>query len=221
MRRFARIVVLAALFIGGASPAGAAVITLGSLPGLGSFAFDGELDAGEDIALLTFTLTEDTLFDVRTTSFSDPSAFGFDPYFALFRNGSLFERQDPADGGTYLSISGDIDLGGGDYDDRLMLTLTQGSYTLALLQYTNELRSFDLLDSDPWLDVAFVGDPSCPFGDFDGCRSGRFGMSVTLASAAPPPASVPEPATLTLFGLGLAGAALGRSRRRRQEPSSH
>src|SRR5687768_15526350 len=108
MRRFARIIVLAALFSAGASPAGAAVITLGSLTGLGASPFEGEFAAGEDIALLTFTLTENTLFDVQTTSFSN--AFGFDPYFALFRNGSLFERENPADPtGTYLSISDDID----------------------------------------------------------------------------------------------------------------
>ena len=223
MRRLARIGFLAAFVAAAPYSADAAVIPLEAISGLGTFTFADRLASGEDIALLTFNLTTDTLFDVWTTSFSDPQSFGFDPYLALFRNGSLFERVNPADPtGTYLSVSDDIDYDGGNYDDRLTLTLSQGSYTLALLQYTNELRSSDLLDGEPWLDVAFTGDPSCPFGDYgDGCRNGSFGMSVTMASPIPPPAPVPEPATLTLFGIGAAGAALRKTLRRRRTPSSH
>lgn len=225
MRKFARVVVLGLVCALSPRGADAAVITLEAISGLGTFTPGGTLGSDEDVALLSFTVLEDgTLFTARTTSFAQG---GFDPYLALFTAaGFIHTYEDPADpGAIYPALSVDLDTENGDWDDVLSLSLAAGSYTLAVLQYGNELLSDQLIEvsGTPGFTLGDSPPPGCSaFLGFDGvCRTGEFGLNVGLTSAAPPPAPVPEPATLTLFGIGAAGAMLRKTVRRRRTPSSH
>lgn len=226
MRRLTRIVVLGLMaLVCRPQPAHAAIITLEALPGLGTFAIGGSLLADNDIRLLPFTVPEDGVsFVAQTTSFS--SGLGFDPYLALFDGtGTVVQVPDP--GGSSASFdlfNEDIDAESGNWDARLAVTLSAGSYTLLLGQAFNyyhdgQLLTFDFDDSVDYTQAfAQAAGVDCGGGfvAFGGlCRSGAYALNVELTAATPPPAPVPEPATLTLFGLGAAGAVLRKTYRRR------
>jgi hypothetical protein len=230
MRRLTRIAVLGFVAIAcWPQRAAAAIITLDALPGLGTFTLSGSLAADNDIRLIPFTLLEDGVsFVAQTTSFG--SGVGFDPYLALFdENGTIVQAPDPEGSPALFDLfNEDIDADTGNWDSRLALTLSAGSYTLLLGQAFNyyhdgQLLSFDFDDSADYTQAfAQAAGIDCGGGfvAFGGlCRTGAYGLNVELTAAQPPPAPVPEPATLTLFGLGAAGAALRNTYRRRRNRS--
>ena len=230
MRRLARIVVLVCVVACGPRSVDAGVITLEALPGYGTFLLEGEFANDNDVRLIPFSVVTGTLFSARTTSWA---AGGFDPYMALFdHTGSLVHYPDPTDPAASLpalsvDIEPDPDPALRNWDDILTFSLTEGSYTLALLQYGNVFQNNQLFafDPDPRYTFTNFGQPQgceqfiSAFGDE--CGTGSFALQVDLIAPTPPPDPVPEPATLILVGIGTAGAALRTTVRRRRTPSSH
>jgi hypothetical protein len=232
MRVFGRSLILAALLCAFApSRAGAAPIlgtgstgctsVLGSDPTtcsllnvdpFGTGAIEGEFTFHNDVALFTFTLTGDTLFSARTTSFSTT---GFDSTFAVFNTDANFSMVQFPDGSQYAH-SEDISLDPDDpnYDDQLAsFELTAGTYILALVMWPNEFShdaQFGLADS---LLAGFFGDAEEPVSCAPSCGF-SLDIDATLIDDGGPQ-QVPEPATFALVASGALAALMRRRSRKR------
>ena len=237
MRNLARIVVFGLVLCVTPRISSAAIIPLADVTSFGDFSFASgpglfdELTRDDDVLALTISLlSADFILTAETTSFRSG---GFDPYVALFDSaGTIVQFDDPADG-LRDAFHDDIDPDPAtpNWDARLQLALTAGTYTLVLAQYANNYLDGQMVfeaEGIPDYTLGFAADPGNCTGFlvaiFDECRTGAFALNVSLVSLAappPPPAPVPEPATLTLFGIGAAGAALRKALRRRRTPSSH
>jgi hypothetical protein len=173
----------------------------------GTFEFDN------DVALFEFVLGEGTFdFMVATTSYA---AGGFDPVLSLFTvpaDGVISLYTYPGtEAGEVLSASVDDQVPGENFDARLSLSLSQGSYILALTQTGNFVHEDFTFD---WDDPAFqcAAGIVCDLPIDSPLRSFAASVTVRDINAAP----VPEPGTLSLLALGsLATAAVGRRRNRR------
>jgi hypothetical protein len=231
MRRLARIVVLAFGVVSFPSLTEAALIDLGTLTAPGATIEDFFQD-DNDVATLGFAVgLAGAAFSAHTTSYSTG---GFDTYMVLLNTASwsIVEYVDPDDQGLYPAKSQDIS--GTEWDDTLALTLSAGNYLLLLMQYDNDFAGvveqegmpplLAFLQTTPDFTSIYTSDLTgdCTrFLDFNGsCRQNSFTLNATLTPA-DQPAPVPEPATLTLFGIGAAGAMLRKTMRRRRTPSSH
>jgi len=164
----------------------------------GTFPFAGTFDVDNDVALVHVLISQAGELTAQTTS---SAAGGFDPYLALF---------DPSGARVAENDDQDFDV----FDPFLTAPVVPGLYTLALTQSPNFAHDtlaggFDLAD-DPAFTLAFAteGTECGMFIDFRGnCRTAAFAGSVSVVI----PENVPEPATLALLAIGLAGA----TRRRR------
>jgi len=234
MRVFGRGLILGALLCASApSVAGAAPIlgpgSLGCSSVLGADAgtcslltidpFSPEAIAGEfafhnDVALFSFTLTGDTLFSARTTSFATT---GFDSTFGVFYadgNRSLVQFPDGSQFAHSEDINPDPDPANSNYDDRLApFVLGGGSYILALVLYPNDFShdaAFGLFDS---LLAGFQTDADEPVSCAPSCAF-SLDIDATLVDNGQPQ-SVPEPATLALIASGALAAVVRRRSRKR------
>jgi len=171
----------------------------------------GEFAFHNDVALFSFSLTGDTLFSARTTSYATT---GFDSTFGVFYAGgtrSLVAFPD----GSQFAHSEDIntDPDNANYDDRLSpFVLGAGSYILALVMYPNDFRQddpFGVIDS---LLAGFQSDLDEPVSCAPSCA---FTLDIDAAPVEGPSQSVPEPGTLALFGSGALAALVRRRAKKR------
>jgi hypothetical protein len=210
------------------TPAGAAPIIIEQTiadpltagPLVGTFTFDN------DVALFHFTLDAGLYdFSASTTSYA---AGGFDPFLALYEADGPMVTYD--DGGVPVFARNDnaSDLGDPtpvvDPDALLAFQLTlavQTQFTLALFQGGNEAIESQIAftwDDDAFRCATDFADP-CTTGSFldfytGEIRSNTFALDLVVTSA--DTSQVPEPSTLSLMAVGMAGAALFRRRRLRR-----
>ena len=212
-RAIALVVLLVALAL--PARAGASVLTFSSGSASGAGSFQGDFTNGNDVALFYFDLTEDAIFQASTTSGGNG---GFDPMLTLL-------SVDASNRLTWIADNDDSPLGGPDalivdpLTDRPGRRLKAGRYALALTQtlnYFDPLRGGFAFDDDPFYACAFLGVEDGPCTGFvgpTGAASPHFDVRYDITPVSQP-SPVPEPASLTLFGAGLAGIVV-RCRRRK------
>lgn len=209
----------------------AAFVALGALlcaPAVHALALDysGSFDVDNDVAMAAFQVTSDTDVTVFSSSWiADIMGLGFDPVIQLWdgATGDLIVEQN--DGGLYgTAVSNGVTYSYGERDVYFNQFLTAGSYIATLVQFDNQAAGANLADG-------FVHDDNAAFTRafgfhpyFNGVegtmRSGEWSFHIvseddTLAQQAPLQEPIPEPASLTLLGVGVAGLALRRHRARR------
>ena len=173
----------------------------------GTFAFDN------DVALFEFVLGDGT-FDFVATTTSNADG-GFDPALSLFAVSeagpiSLYTYAGPEPGEVLSASVDDQDFDGGIFDAALSLTLTRGSYILALSQTGNFVHEDFTFD---WDDPAFQCAAGLICDQPSDSPLRAFAGLVTLKDTTTAP--VPEPGTLSLLALGSFATAAVRRRRSR------
>jgi len=212
-----------------------ATLTTAAQAAPSNFSFAGTFVNDNDVQLFSFTSGGTS--NVRLISYgygggtqsngNVVAAGGFDPILVLFDStGALIGQNDDAVSGTTGACgSGSVmpdPITGAQWDTCLDLPLLPaGNYDVAVMQYDDFARG-------PNLSNGFMRAGQPNFTSSFGCSNGQF-CDVTGNAAGNNRQSywafdilnveqavqttVPEPATLSLFGLGLAGFAFGRRRK--------
>jgi hypothetical protein len=165
------------------------------------FSFTGNLANANDVRLFEFTLGAPATVTLSTVSFSGGTnaggsvilGGGFDPVLSLF-----------GPGGSFITLSDDINTSTGNFDALIQQSLLPGVYTLALTQAT----SFPLGST---LAEGFTGSGLQDFGDGTSAYAVDI-RNVTSATAVSSPRVPDASSPLAALGISLIMLALGRGR---------
>lgn len=204
-----------------------------------NFSFIGNFTRDDNIQFFNFSVGAPSNVTLRSFSYAGGvnsagqviARGGFDPILALFNRttGALIAQQDDAGSGVPAdSITGRF------FDVNFMQMLSPGEYTVSVMQFDNfavgpNLSSGFTRQGTGNFTTMFGTCPSSQFVDVSGvaagrCRNGNWAfdiLNVNAAEQVPPITGVPEPATMTLLGTGLAGFVWRRRRRRHPQQATN
>lgn len=207
--------------------AGLLALGLSAPAGAANFSFTGSFTQDDDVQLFTFVVGASSNVTLRTWSYAGGTNAagsliargGFDPILALFDGGGVLIDQND-DGGCGL-VSADSGTGR-CWDTFFSAVLPVGSYTVSVMEYDNfaigpNLSNGFAHDGDGNFTAGFGNCATNQFIDVSNvpvaeCRDSHWAFDILNVEHADETA-VPEPATATLLGLGLAGL-WSRSRKR-------
>ncbi|NOZ52244.1 MAG: PEP-CTERM sorting domain-containing protein [Gammaproteobacteria bacterium] len=191
------------------------------------FDFNGNFTNDNDIELLNFTVGTNSNITIFSSSWNEG---GFDPILAIWdaSTGTRIAEQD--DGNlTGSATSNNVSYNYDVWDSFFEVFLTAGNYIASIGQFDNfavgnNLSDGFLFDADPNFTASFgcsngifCGDLSPPsFTNDNRTSNWRFHiLNVAGANITPGPGTVivPEPSTLAILGLGLAGIGFSRKKK--------
>ncbi|MFX1680878.1 DVUA0089 family protein [Mitsuaria sp. CC2] len=197
-----------------------------------NFSFAGSFAQANDVQTFTFTANGSSAVRLITYSYAGGTqadgnvvaAGGFDPILALFNaSGALVGQNDDAISGTPGTCGGGAvnpdPAGGMRWDTCLDLTLSAGVYTVAVMQFDNFALGPDLAngftyDGNPnFLNGKCANGVFCDAGGRE--RNALWAFDILNVEGAQQNNDVPEPASLALAVIALAG--LGGARRLRRK----
>jgi len=200
---------------------GFSVVAMGNvnLANAADFDFSGAFAKDNDVFKFNFTVGAQSDVTVFSSSWDDG---GFDPILAIWTNaGALIWEQD--DGHVVGStVSNSVSYDHGDWDSYYNVNLGAGSYIATVTQFNNFANGTSLsqgFEHDAAADAHFTNTQG--YGtqaDFNGVldssdpRTGEYAFHILNVASAN---TVPEPATMLLFGTGLAGLVGARLRRKK------
>jgi hypothetical protein len=196
-----------------------------------NFSFTGNFSQDDDVQLFNFVVGAPSSVTLRAWSYAGGvnaagqviARGGFDTILAVFDSSGLLINQND-DGGSNVAADA---LTGLHYDTYLQVALGAGSYRVSVMQYNNfaigpNLSNGFSRDGDGNFTPLLSGTTDCEAGQFvdvsgsvsnhGNCRDSHWAFDILNVEGANE-TNVPEPTTMTLMGLGLAGL-WSRSRRR-------
>lgn len=178
--------------------------------------FSGNFTHDDDVQLLNFSLGTDSIVTLRTWSYAGGintagntvARGGFDPVISLFTSvGNVIGQNDD---GYCGSVAADA-VSGQCWDAFLQISLTSGSYTVAVTQADNYAVGPTLSDgfTESGQGNFTTAFGSCPnFNDLSGalnnCRDGHWAVEILGIDSGGPSPVVPEPAIPFEIAIGLA-----------------
>ncbi|MFC0252400.1 DVUA0089 family protein [Massilia consociata] len=189
-----------------------------SSAGAANMSYTGQFTYDNDVQLINFTVGELSTVGLRTWSYAGGvnaagetiARGGFDPIVALFNSvGQLVGEQDDAGCGKVAADAVTRQC----WDINFLIELAPGTYTASIQQYNNYHVSTNLADGFYYQDAQYRNFRNGFVDEMDVKRNGMWALDIlNVTPPAAAPVDLPEPGSLGLIGLALAGMTVLRRR---------